>query len=84
MMSLWVVLLLHSLKCVLKEKKVADIPIDTLVENSPIYDRKWKKSKLPKKIKIKKEDFKNLKVINVLNKILSSPNICSKEWIWEQ
>ena len=66
------------------EKKVADIPIDTLVENSPIYDRKWKKSKLPKKIKIKKEDFKNLKVINILNKILSSPNICSKKWIWEQ
>ena len=66
------------------EKKVADIPIDTLVENSPMYDRKWKKAKLPKKIKIKKEDFKNLKVINVLNKILSSPNICSKEWIWEQ
>ncbi|MBC8307436.1 MAG: phosphoribosylformylglycinamidine synthase subunit PurL [Pelagibacterales bacterium] len=66
------------------EKKVADIPVDTLVENSPMYDRKWKKAKLPKKIKIKKEDFKNLKVINVLNKILSSPNICSKEWIWEQ
>ena len=66
------------------EKKVADIPVDTLVENSPMYDRKWKKAKLPKKIKIKKEDFKNLKVINVLNKILSSPNICSKKWIWEQ
>jgi len=66
------------------KKKVADIPIDTLVENSPMYDRKWKKSKLPKKIKIKKEEFKNLKVINVLNKILSSPNICSKEWIWQQ
>ena len=66
------------------EKKVADIPIDTLVENSPMYDRKWKKTKLPKKIKIKKEDFKNLKVINILNKILSSPNICSKKWIWEQ
>ncbi len=66
------------------EKKVADIPIDTLVENSPMYDRKWKKAKLPKKIKIKKEDFRNLKIINVLNKILSSPNICSKEWIWEQ
>ena len=66
------------------KKKVADIPIDTLVENSPMYDRKWKKSKLPKKIKVKKEDFKNLKVINILNKILSSPNICSKKWIWEQ
>jgi len=66
------------------EKKVADIPVDTLVENSPMYDRKWKKAKLPKKIKIKKEDFKNLKVINILNKILSNPNICSKKWIWEQ
>jgi phosphoribosylformylglycinamidine synthase II len=66
------------------EKKVVDIPIDALVENSPMYDRKWKKTKLPKKIKIKKEQFKNLKVINVLNKILSNQNICSKEWIWQQ
>jgi phosphoribosylformylglycinamidine synthase II len=66
------------------EKKVADIPINTLVENSPMYNRKWKKAKLPKKIKIKKEQFKTLKVVNVLNKILSNPNICSKEWIWQQ
>jgi len=49
-----------------------------------MYDRKWKKAKLPKKIKIEKEQFKNLKIINVLNKILTSPNICSKEWIWQQ
>ena len=66
------------------EKKVADIPINILVENSPMYDRKWKKAKLPKKIKIQKEDFKSLKVVNVLNKILSNPNVCSKEWIWQQ
>jgi phosphoribosylformylglycinamidine synthase II len=66
------------------EKKVADIPINILVENSPMYERKWKKTKLPKKIKIEREQFKNLKVINVLNKILSSPNVCSKEWIWQQ
>ena len=65
-------------------KKVADIPVNTLVENSPMYDRKWKKAKLPKKNKIKKEDIKNLKIIDVLKKILSNPNICSKEWIWQQ
>ena len=65
-------------------KQVANIPVNTLVENSPMYDRKWKKAKLPKKIKIEKEKFKNLKIINVLNKILSNPNICSKEWIWKQ
>ena len=45
------------------EKKVADIPVNTLVENSPMYDRKWKKAKLTKKIKIKKEQFKNLKIL---------------------
>ena len=66
------------------EKKVADIPVDILVENSPMYDREWKKAKLPKKIKIEKEQLKNLKIINVLNKILSSPNVCSKKWIWQQ
>ncbi len=66
------------------EEKVADIPVNTLVENSPTYDRKWKKAKLPKKIKIEKEQFKTLKVKNVLKKILSNPNVCSKEWIWQQ
>jgi phosphoribosylformylglycinamidine synthase II len=66
------------------EEKVADIPVNTLVENSPMYDRKWKKAKLPKKIKVEKEQFKTLKIKNVLNKILSSPNVCSKEWIWQQ
>ena len=65
-------------------ERVADIPIKTLVENSPIYDRKWKKSKLPKKNKIKKEDLNNLKIIDVLKKVLSNPNVCSKEWIWQQ
>ena len=32
-----------------------------------MYDRKWKKAKLPKN-KIKKEDLNNLKVIDVLKK----------------
>ncbi|WP_415320247.1 phosphoribosylformylglycinamidine synthase subunit PurL [Candidatus Pelagibacter sp. Uisw_092] len=66
------------------EEKVADIPVNTLVENSPMYDRKWKKAKLPKKIKIEKKFFKTLKIKNVLDKILSNPNVCSKEWIWQQ
>ena len=66
------------------KKKVADIPIDILVKNSPTYERKWKKTKLPKKNEIDKNEFKNLKILNSLNKILSNPNICSKEWIWQQ
>ena len=65
-------------------EQVANIPVNTLVENSPMYDRKWKKAKLPKKNKIKKENLNNLKIIDVLKKILSNPNVCSKEWIWQQ
>ena len=65
-------------------EQVAKIPVNTLVENSPMYDRKWKKSKLPKKIKFEKEVFSNLKIKDVLQKVLSNQNICSKEWIWRQ
>ena len=65
-------------------EKVANIPVNTLVENSPMYDRKWKKTKLPKKNKIKKETLNNLKIIDVLKKVLANPNVCSKEWIWQQ
>jgi len=66
------------------DEKVANIPVNTLVENSPMYDRKWKKAKLPKKNKIKKDVFNNLKIKDVLKKVLSNPNVCSKEWIWQQ
>ena len=65
-------------------EKVANIPVNILVENSPMYDRKWKKSKLPKKNKIKKEILNKLKIKDVLKKILSNPNVCNKEWIWRQ
>jgi phosphoribosylformylglycinamidine synthase len=65
-------------------KQVANIPVDSLVENSPMYNRKWKKSKLPKKNKIKKEVLNKLKIKDVLKKILSNQNVCSKEWIWQQ
>ncbi len=66
------------------QKQVVKIPVNTLVENSPMYDRKWKKSKLPKKIKHDRSKLKNLKIKETLKKVLSSPNICSKEWIWQQ
>ena len=66
------------------KKKVADVPIDLLSENAPIYDRKWKKSKVPQKIKFKKQDFKSLNLDDCLKKMLSNPNICDKQWIWDQ
>ena len=66
------------------EKKVAEIPVNILAENSPMYDRKWVKAKLPRSFKYDKEDFKKLKITETLKKILKLPNVSSKEWIWEQ
>ena len=66
------------------KEQVAKIPVNILVENSPMYDRKWNKSKLPKKNKIKNEVLNKLKIKDVLKKVLSNQNICSKEWIWQQ
>ena len=43
-----------------------------------------KKQNCQKKNKIKKETINNLKVIDVLKKVLANPNVCSKEWIWQQ
>ena len=73
-----------NLELVFNKEKVAEIPIDYLAENAPMYDRKWKKAKLPQKINYPKDTFKSLKLEKSLTKILSNPNVCDKKWIWEQ
>ncbi len=65
-------------------EKVSNIPLDLLSENAPLYDRKWKKIKLPQKINFKNQDFKSLKLKDCLKKILSNPNIVDKQWVWNQ
>ena len=73
-----------NLELIFDNKEVAKIPIDFLAENAPMYERKWKKSKLPQKIDYPKEVFKSLNLSDCLKKILSNPNVCDKKWIWEQ
>jgi len=65
------------------KKKVANLPLSSLSSDAPIYDRKWSKSITIKKTKIKR-DFKKLKILNSLKKILMSPNNSEKSWVWEQ
>ena len=73
-----------KIELIFNNSKVAEIPIDLLAENAPVYERKWKKTKLPQKIKFNKDNFKSLNVSDCLKKILSNPNICEKKWIWDQ
>ncbi len=65
-------------------EKVAEIPINLLAENAPVYDRKWKKTKIPQKLKLNKDEFKSLNLSDCLKKILANPNISEKKWIWDQ
>ena len=65
------------------KKEVANLPISSLSNDVPIYDRKWKK-KLPSKKKFLKINLKEFKIIDSLKKILISPNNSEKSWVWEQ
>ena len=65
------------------KKQVANLPISSLSTDAPVYERKWAKSKLENKEK-KIQNYKNIKILDVLKKILSSPNNCEKSWVWEQ
>ncbi len=74
----------NNIELFFNNEKVAEIPIDFLADNAPMYDRKWVKAKLPKEKKFSKDFFKSLKLNNCLNKILIDPNIADKKWIWDQ
>ena len=63
--------------------EVANLPLNSLSTKAPIYDRKWKKSSLNKKIK-PDSNYKKLDLIESLEKIMSSPNNSEKSWVWEQ
>ena len=64
-------------------EEVANLPVNSLSNNVPIYDRKWKKNvtSIKKNLQI---DFKSFKILESLKKILMSPNNAEKSWVWEQ
>ena len=64
-------------------KEVANLPLSSLSTNAPLYNRKWKKTSIPKNTKPPK-DFKKFNIIDSLKKILSTPNNSEKSWVWQQ
>ena len=66
-----------------KGKEVANLPLSSLSTDAPIYDRKWEKSVIGKKI-VTKNNYKSLNILDCLKKILTSPNNSKKSWVWEQ
>ena len=62
---------------------VCDIPVAPLAEDAPNYDRPWTEPKPRPAFDVSKypepDDYGD-----VLLKLMGSPDMCSKRWIWEQ
>ncbi len=66
-----------------KGKTVVDIPVAPLVEASPEYDRPYDEIAAP--AIIRSENVPDSDDISAaLTQLMSSPDLCSRRWIWEQ
>ncbi|MDX9862032.1 MAG: phosphoribosylformylglycinamidine synthase subunit PurL, partial [Rhodospirillales bacterium] len=62
---------------------VGDLPIDPLAEASPEYDRPWVPTPAPKALSIDDVPAPN-DPLAALKRLIGSPDLCEKRWIWEQ
>ena len=61
-------------------KIVADLPLKCLADQAPQYDRPW----TPHKQKKSNTQVPGISIQEAIEVLLSSPNHCSKRWVWEQ
>ena len=62
-------------------EQVGDLPIDPLAQASPEYDRPWTRTPPPKPLSPVNHP---LSLTDALLKLVGSPDMCSRRWIWEQ
>ena len=61
----------------------ADMPVATLADSAPEYERPWEPT--PAQATIEPEDVPAPNSIgDALLKLIGSPHLCSRRWIWEQ
>ena len=66
-----------------KKNKKAEIVLDILEKGAPSYERPYSINSFLE-TKITKEMLLKINPIEVLKKLIGSPNLCSRKWIWEQ
>ncbi len=77
----------HSLKVFHNGVLEADIPVDTVTDTAPKYNRPMSPMSRVSSPKSKEDIDLGLgtwDLEQVLKKLLASPNICSKRWVYEQ
>ena len=62
---------------------VADLPVAPLAASAPEYDRPYKPT--PKRQAVLKNDADaSIGICDALERLMKTPDLCSKRWIWEQ
>ena len=66
-------------------KVEVDIPVGPLVEQSPLYNRPWEPTIPPPVLDAAKFPIpQGATPLMILQKLMSSPDLSSRRWIWEQ
>ena len=62
---------------------VCNIPISSLADEAPKYNREWVSTPVPAEINIDKK-LNDLDILDCLKKLLIHENQANKSWVWEQ
>jgi phosphoribosylformylglycinamidine synthase II len=65
-----------------KGEEVANLPIKDLGNEAPEYDRPWTAPVLPPALDA--DDIPQMDVADALLRLLASPDLSSRRWVWEQ
>ncbi|MDB0036540.1 phosphoribosylformylglycinamidine synthase subunit PurL [Pelagibacteraceae bacterium] len=66
-----------------KDEIVCYIPITSLADEAPKYNREWESTPLPQEIDMDQK-LKDLDIKTCLKQLLSHENQANKTWVWEQ
>jgi len=68
-----------------KNKQVAEIPVKLIVDEAPVYERPMEEPSYLKELRdFKQEELPAVSLREALMRVLSSPNVASKEWVYTQ
>ncbi|SNZ09433.1 phosphoribosylformylglycinamidine synthase [Persephonella hydrogeniphila] len=68
-----------------KSKKVADLPISAIVDDAPVYNRPRKEPEYLKKTReFNQNTLPKVDIKKAIRKVISSPTIAKKEWVYRQ
>jgi phosphoribosylformylglycinamidine synthase len=66
-------------------KEVASIPVDPISTEAPVYERPMQRPAYLDSVKpLRRDRVEDVDLTDPLLRLLASPNLCSKHWIYEQ